>query len=225
MVRRGGLIVFEGPDGVGKTTLAQAFCDRLRASGEDAECMSFPGREYGTLGAHVYGLHHEPQHYGVRAIPPLSKQLLHVASHCDAIENRIVPALESGKMVILDRYWWSTWVYGSASGVTVDNLKRLIAIEETVWRGHFPKAVVLVFRCSPFRAEQPRTEWQRLLMGYERLAEQQAEQQKDRFDVLTLVNEGTVEQATTAVGLYLDYLDHGKLRLPKTTCAEGLSAF
>lgn len=45
MARRGSLIVFEGCDRVGKTTQCRRLVDALKASGFEAEMMSFPSKE------------------------------------------------------------------------------------------------------------------------------------------------------------------------------------
>ena len=58
MTKRGHLFVFEGPDGVGKSTLSRLFADRIKAEGVTCERMSFPGGEAGTLGKQVYDLVH-----------------------------------------------------------------------------------------------------------------------------------------------------------------------
>src|SRR5262245_56005624 len=89
----GRLIVFEGPDSVGKSTLAREVAAVLGGRGTPCDLLAFPGREPGTLGHHVHQLHHDPRRFGVAGIPPASLQLLHVAAHVDAVANRILPAL------------------------------------------------------------------------------------------------------------------------------------
>jgi dTMP kinase len=60
-------------------------------------------------------------------------QTLHVAAHLDAIERKILPALEAGTWVILDRYWWSTWVYGIEQGISSTYLEPVIKAEQARW--------------------------------------------------------------------------------------------
>ncbi len=83
----GKLIVFEGADGAGKTTLIQAIFDSLREVGVKVERLAFPGAEAGTIGRLVYDIHHQPESFGVGAITPASLQTLHVAAHIDAIQT------------------------------------------------------------------------------------------------------------------------------------------
>jgi dTMP kinase len=122
----GNLIVFKGPDGAGKTTLARELSRRLGDSGVPCEYVAFPGQQHGTLGRLIYDLHHNPKSYGINNINATSLQVLHLAAHVDAIEGQILPALKAGRWIVLDRFWWSTWVYGSALGV---NQHRTYAFE------------------------------------------------------------------------------------------------
>ena len=97
MRKRGKLYVFEGPDAVGKSEISLRFVAQLRESGVACEYLAFPGHADGTLGKHVYELHHHPQDHGIASVSPTSLQLLHVAAHVDAIETSILPALRSGR--------------------------------------------------------------------------------------------------------------------------------
>lgn len=102
---RGSLIVFEGPDGVGKSAIATAVRDVLQQEGhQQVSVLAFPGNEAGTLGNHVYLVHHDPGRFGIRVLSPTSLQLLHVAAHVDAIEREIRPRIDQGALVFLDRF-------------------------------------------------------------------------------------------------------------------------
>src|SRR3954447_23397369 len=90
----GLLIVCEGPDGVGKSTISEAVEEYFRGSKNEFQPLSFPGRGEGTLGKLVYDLHHSPQQMGVAHLNSKSQQLLHIAAHIDAIEEIILPALK-----------------------------------------------------------------------------------------------------------------------------------
>ena len=143
---RGNLIVFEGPDGVGKTTLAKALIARLEEIGIPCVYQSFPGHESGQIGSLVYGIQHDPKELGIQHITPTALQALHVAAHIDAIESQILPRLRDGCWVVLDRYWWSTWVYGIVSGVPRNALKALVDLETLRWEDVKPSMVFLVGR-------------------------------------------------------------------------------
>ena len=145
---KGRLIIFEGPDGVGKSTLSLALADRLKAMGLTCVHLSFPGKEIGTVGRLVYDVHHDPAEYGIEKITAASLQALHIAAHLDAIEQRILPDLNECRWVILDRFWWSTWVYGRVAGIEMTTLDALIQVERLHWKGVQPDAVFLVDRSN-----------------------------------------------------------------------------
>ncbi|MFA6312599.1 MAG: nucleotide kinase domain-containing protein [Sterolibacterium sp.] len=190
----GHLFVFEGPDGVGKSALARLLFDNLRSASIECELLAFPGRETGTLGRLVYDLHHDPRTTGVNSLSATALQAVHVAAHIDAIESKIVPALESGRTVILDRYWWSTRVYGLANGASDTVINKLIQAELATWRGITPSTVFLIHRTEPLRNE-PIREWRRWCSAYTKLANIEAKS----YPVCMVANEGRIEDALQEV--------------------------
>jgi thymidylate kinase len=194
MSSSGQLYVFEGPDGVGKSELSRRFAEQLVASRVDCEHLSFPGRDAGTLGEHVYELHHHRERFGIERLSPTSLQLLHVAAHIDTIEHRILPALQAGRTVVLDRFWWSTMVYGLVGGVSRQALDAMIGLELTAWGSIQPTALFFFRRSSPLRPE-PMDQWQRWQDTYEKLATEQA----SKYPVHIIENNGSVEEAMEAL--------------------------
>ena len=168
------LIVFEGPDGTGKSQLSKNICEWLNRRGGDAIRLSFPGNVESTLGHLVHKIHHH--HIGQFQIPtinPLSLQILHIAAHIDEIDRAIRPAMKAGKWVVLDRFWWSTWVYGKAAGVNEKCLDLMIEAERVYWGDLVPAAIFLVKRSDPIRREQPQPQFDQLSQLYEELAQRQ----------------------------------------------------
>jgi thymidylate kinase len=123
--------------------------------------VSFPGNTHESLGGLVYSLHHEPSRFGIAKINPIALQALHIAAHLDSIENTILPALASGDIVLLDRFWWSTWVYGMATNVDQTALELLVQAEQAVWKGRIPDAVFLLTRSEAFRPEHSQKDFDR----------------------------------------------------------------
>ena len=147
---RGKLIVFEGPDAVGKSTLVQYLRILLKQERLSNEILSFPGDRPGTIGKLVYDLHHAPGKFGIEQISSIGLQALHIAAHLDAITQTILPALNSGTWVVLDRFWWSTWVYGRAAGIDPRILDSLIYAERLLWGQFTPSVVFLIQRAKPY---------------------------------------------------------------------------
>lgn len=169
----GRLIVFEGPDGVGKTTVAEKVSERLREKGDDVLLLSFPGNEPKSLGKLVYDIHHNPASCGIDSLSPLSLQALHIAAHIDCIESRILPAISNKKTVVLDRYWWSTVVYGLVAGIPKNVIDAMVALEKTIWRKIRPDNLFLITRHEPFRAELSSHQWTRVRRNYELLSKEE----------------------------------------------------
>ena len=195
MATPGQLIVFEGPDGVGKTTLSKALSDYLNATDIQCDYLSFPGRETGSLGRHIYELHHDLDRFGIRAIEPASLQLLHVAAHIDLIGQCILPKLAAGRYVILDRFWWSTWVYGVTAGVDRTILRSMLAVERTYWGTTSPTVVFLLQSDTPYRHEQPVATWNKLAATYYELA---AEEQ-NAYPIKIIRNNRSVSETMNTV--------------------------
>lgn len=162
----GKLFVFEGPDGIGKSTLLNDLFERFIREGAACAKLAFPGNIEGTLGKDVYDLHHR----ALSRIHPTSLQILHIAAHVEAIERNILPALEEGTTVILDRYWWSTWVYGMVDGADAASLNLMIELEKLHWKEVRPAALFLVQRDEPLRKETTPERWRSLAEKYSELA-------------------------------------------------------
>jgi dTMP kinase len=173
MVKIGKLFVLEGPDGSGKSTLAEALFRYFSSARIPCELRSFPGGEERTLGRLVYNLHHNSSRYGLRSINPTSLQVLHVAAHIDLIERCIIPAITAGKQVILDRFWWSTWVYGRIFGVSLASLEAMKHLELIHWDDIHPAVVFLIRRSTPIRRQEPLERWKKLCVEYRELAERE----------------------------------------------------
>lgn len=149
----GQLLIFEGPDGTGKTTLSHRLVEWLSSQGQCARYVSSPGRVEGSLGEFVYRVHHNPERFGLHDLFPTAKQLLHVAAHIDALHSSIIPALESGETIVMDRFWWSTVAYGKVAGVDQESLRLMIALESHHWSHFRPTALFLLNRPNPARNE------------------------------------------------------------------------
>jgi dTMP kinase len=196
----GKLFFVEGPDGVGKTTTIDQLKVALSRRSEGFEFLSFPGRAEGTLGAVVYRIHHDPAAFGISVMTELSKQALHIAAHLDAIERLIVPALRSGTNILLDRFWWSTLVYGAAGGVHQAGLNTLVEAERLVWDKFQPALAILLDRDQPIDRDDEINSWRRLRDLYRDLALAE----RSRYPVEIVSNMETPETAVSTIVSLID---------------------
>ncbi|MGL5206338.1 MAG: dTMP kinase [Acidaminococcaceae bacterium] len=119
-MKRGLFITFEGADGTGKTTQIAKVASWLRGQGHEVVCTREPG---GTKTAERI---RELVLDAEIAISDKTETLLYLAARADHIAQLIYPSLQSGKIVLCDRFSDSTFVYqGSGRGVEVQTLKML----------------------------------------------------------------------------------------------------
>jgi dTMP kinase len=102
---RGRLIVFEGGEGSGKSTQLK----RLAAELEGLHVPHVSLREPGgtALGAELRRLVLDP----ASDIASRAEALMFMASRAQLVERHIVPQLSEGKVVLLDRFFLSTYAY------------------------------------------------------------------------------------------------------------------
>ena len=101
----GQLIVFEGPEGAGKTTQIGLLLEALRSASVSAVTFREPG---GTpLGDAIRKLVLDPG----RTIAPAAEAHLFMAARAELCDREVRPALARGLVVLLDRFFLSTYAY------------------------------------------------------------------------------------------------------------------
>ena len=120
---RGLLIVFEGPEGAGKSTQLKLLADELGARGTSVVAVREPG---GTVvGDEIRRILLDPE----SDIVPRSEALLFMASRAQLVEREIRPALAEGALVLVDRFFLSTYAYqGVGRGLPEDELRQANAV-------------------------------------------------------------------------------------------------
>jgi dTMP kinase len=111
---QGRFVVFEGPDGSGKSTQFRRLSELARSQGVSLCEVREPGgtpvgeriRQHIVLARASEGLE-----MSVRC-----EMLLYMASRAELVEKKILPALARGEMVLADRYVASTLAYQGAAG-------------------------------------------------------------------------------------------------------------
>jgi len=191
---KGKLFVFEGPDAAGKSSLCERFVEWIQRDGKAVESMSFPGKTPGTLGDFVYRMHHDPLSLGLESLTASSLQALHIAAHLDLIETKIIPSLEAGKTVVLDRYWWSTRIYGLVAGAREELLDKLIDAEKIAWGEWLPTALFCISRSSPLRDEAA-VNWSRWKDGYDSMLQRES----GNYPIHSIRNETSIEDCLSEI--------------------------
>jgi thymidylate kinase len=103
-------IVVEGGEGAGKTQFTQALSKRLMEEGKEVVLTREPGGS--ALGEQLRDLVLDV----TQEISSYAELLLFLAARAQHIQEKILPALESGKTVICDRFHDSTIVYQGIAG-------------------------------------------------------------------------------------------------------------
>jgi dTMP kinase len=110
MVGRGIFICIEGLDGCGKTTQAKLLVKKLKKR-HDAVYTAEPSR--GQMGRFIkkHYLHADSRGSAV------TEALLFAADRVEHLKSEVLPALEKGKIVVSDRYVFSSLAYQGAAGL------------------------------------------------------------------------------------------------------------
>lgn len=119
-MNKGIFITFEGIEGSGKTTQGKLLAEKLKKEGLKVLYTYEPGDTEAGKYIRKILLNSEIK------INPLCELLLYFADRVQHIEEKIKPCIESGFIVICDRFTDSTLVYqGYARGISIDLIKQL----------------------------------------------------------------------------------------------------
>jgi dTMP kinase len=104
-MERGKLVVFEGSEGAGKSTQLRMLAARLSAAGIPVVPLREPG---GTpVGDAIRAILLDPR----SEISAGAEALLFMASRAELLRREIQPALKRGDVVLMDRFFLSTYAY------------------------------------------------------------------------------------------------------------------
>ncbi len=107
---RGYLIAFEGVDGTGKSTQCGLLADYLESKGRPVVRLREPTQ--GVWGQKIRKILTE----GRGDVSPEDELQYFINDRREDVEQNIAPALEQGKIVLIDRYYYSTAAYQGALG-------------------------------------------------------------------------------------------------------------
>ena len=115
-LNKGFLITIEGIDGVGKTSQAAMFSEYLRTKGLDVVELREPTD--GFWGKKIRALSKDGRNLSAK-----EECQWFLKDRIEDVENNIAPALKSGRIVIMDRYYYSNMAYQSALGLDINKIK------------------------------------------------------------------------------------------------------
>ncbi|CAM4527694.1 dTMP kinase [Corallococcus exiguus] len=113
-LEKGVLIALEGIDGAGKTTQARRLFEVLSGMGYDVVRTKEPTD--GTWGRKL----RESSKTG--RLAPEQELELFLKDRREHVSQLITPGLEAGRIILVDRYYFSTVAYQGARGLPTDNL-------------------------------------------------------------------------------------------------------
>jgi dTMP kinase len=120
MGKKGIFIVIEGLDGSGKTTQATLLAKKLE---QNYKVLLTAEPSRGKIGAFI----REGCLYEDKRLPTEAEALLFAADRIEHMYDEVKPALDEGKLVICDRYIYSSLAYQGSAGLSLEWIKTINA--------------------------------------------------------------------------------------------------
>ncbi|MFD2217008.1 dTMP kinase [Metabacillus endolithicus] len=161
---KGKFITFEGPEGAGKTSVLEKLMKDIKNMDIEPVFTREPG------GIHIAEKIREViLHKDHTEMDPRTEALLYAAARRQHLVEKVIPAIESGKVVFCDRFIDSSLAYqGHARGLGIDEV---FSINEFAINGVMPD-LTFYFKIDPE-------------VGLQRIAKS-SEREKNRLDLENL---------------------------------------
>ena len=134
-MNKGYFIVLEGPDGSGKSTISEIICEKLKEKGFSVVHTREPGGI--EIAEEIRNVILNPKNTSMDA---RTEALLYAASRRQHLVEKVVPAVNEGKIVICERFVYSSLAYqGYGRGLGFDDILKIndFAIGE-----HYPDMTI-----------------------------------------------------------------------------------
>ena len=118
MNKKGAFICIEGLDGCGKTTQAKLLAKKL---GKSHNAVYTAEPSHGKVGTYIRNSYL----YGEKRLSSVIEALLFAADRIEHVETEVLPALKQGKLVISDRYIYSSLAYQGAAGLSLEWIEKV----------------------------------------------------------------------------------------------------
>jgi dTMP kinase len=115
--KKGAFICIEGIDGCGKTTQAKLLTKKL---GKSHHAIYTAEPSQGKVGTYIRNYL-----YGEKRLSIVLEALLFAADRIEHLENEVIPALNEGRLVISDRYVYSSLAYQGAAGLSIEWIEKV----------------------------------------------------------------------------------------------------
>jgi len=119
MGKKGVFVCIEGLDASGKTTQARLLVEDLNRRGFEAVYTTEPSQ--GEIGRFI---RKSVLQRGGR-VPSVIEALLFAVDRIDHVEREIKPALKEGRIVVSDRYLYSSLAYQGAAGLDLNWIREI----------------------------------------------------------------------------------------------------
>lgn len=117
----GKFIVFEGPDGSGKTTILKKVNEVLNSEGYKTHVLREPGGTEISEKIREIIIDNDNKNMSAK-----TECLLFAASRAQLVEEKILPLLEDGEIILCDRFVLSSLLYqGVGRNLGIDEVKRI----------------------------------------------------------------------------------------------------
>ncbi|MEM9884022.1 MAG: dTMP kinase, partial [Planctomycetota bacterium] len=134
---RGKFVVFDGPDGSGKSTQFRRLSELAEAHGVAVCEVREPGGTH--IGEQIRRVLLDPS--VKEEVDLRCEMLLFMASRAQLIAQKIAPALAEGQLVLADRFISSTLAYqGAAGGLPIADI---LKVGQVALGPHWPDLVVV----------------------------------------------------------------------------------
>ena len=118
MSKKGAFICIEGLDGCGKTTQAKLLAKKL---GKSHNALYTAEPSHGKIGTYI----RKSYLYGEKRLSIVLEALLFAADRIEHVEDEVIPALKEGRLVISDRYVYSSLAYQGAAGLSLEWIEKV----------------------------------------------------------------------------------------------------
>jgi thymidylate kinase len=198
MSKKHNLFVFEGPSGVGKTSFTSLLETRLSDIGYNVKRFDTYLSIYNCFCAkNIDAFLKKASPADNKSIDPRSRYLLMTARQIDIFKNEVKPLLDSGVILLFDRYWWSSYIFGRVLGMEESFMEPLYHIYKSVSSTMPPNIIFNFKRSESLKADA--VDHDRYIEEYSKVVDRE----KDNHTIIDINNDYDMSIAVNEVTSYI----------------------